>query len=111
MKRFVHRGALRKGIPMAIFAIVGTLVGAVFGLRFNMFILVPVMGFAWTAVVADGVARGNSGWQLAAALALVAASLQLGYLAGSVLRFVMVPRDTDHRRSVPTSSRMSGSIR
>jgi len=82
------------------------------GLRFKVLILVPVTGFAWAIVAVDGIARGDSVWQLAIAMVVVATSVQLGYLGGGVLRFVIgTARATSHGRdSMPTSAGMSGSV-
>lgn len=68
---------------MALLAIIGTLIGAVLGLRFKMFILVPVTSFALAIVAGGGFARGDGFLWIAAAMVLVATFVQLGYLGMS----------------------------
>ncbi len=93
---------------MIILATIGTLIGAVLGLRFKVLVLVPVMVFALAIVAVDGIARGDSVWQLVAAMVVVATSVQLGFLGGSA---VSAWRAAGHGGiSVPTSARVSGSI-
>lgn len=63
-------------------------VGAVLGLHFKVLALVPTVGLAWAVVAAAGIASGEGVWQLALALAVTAATVQSGYLAGTMVRHV-----------------------
>jgi|SRR5580700_12293926 hypothetical protein len=81
---------------------VSTLLGAAFGLRFGVFILVPVMALELGFVAVNGFAIGETAGRLAIAMSLVATSVQLGYLGGSIVGFL------GDRTSVQTSARMSG---
>jgi hypothetical protein len=94
---------------MLIPAIISVLVGAALGLRFNFFILVPTVGLALAVVAVTGIALGNGIWRLVATMVVVAAFLQLGYIGGSVLRFIIgAMRATDHSKvSMPTSAGVS----
>jgi len=70
-------------------AICGLLVGAVFGLRFKVLVLLPV-----TIVGAVWVGLGSLVWGLPAVTSLIAVTvfslaLQGGYLFGSALRFTL----------------------
>jgi hypothetical protein len=97
---------------MMILILMGVLVGAVLGLRFKMFILVPVFCVALPFVVVDGVSRGDGVWRLALAMIVLATSVQVGYALGNVLQFVIgAARSRNHGRvSMPTSARMSKSV-
>jgi hypothetical protein len=63
--------------------------GAVLGLRLKVF--VPVICGALALVVVDGIARGDALWRLAFSMIMVATALQLEYILGNVIRFVMAP--------------------
>jgi hypothetical protein len=64
---------------------ISTLLGAAFGLRFGVLILVPVMALELGIVAVNGIAIGEGAWQLLIAMSLVATSVQLGYLGGSII--------------------------
>jgi hypothetical protein len=63
---------------------VSALLGAAFGLRFGVLILVPVIALELAIVAINGIAIGESLWRLAIAMSLVATFSQLGYLGGSI---------------------------
>jgi hypothetical protein len=64
---------------------VSALLGAAFGLRFGVLILVPVMALELAIVAINGIAIGAGVWHLLIAMSLVATSVQLGYLGGSIV--------------------------
>jgi hypothetical protein len=64
---------------------VSALLGAAFGLRFGVLILVPVMALELGIVAINGIAIGEGVWRLAIVMSLVATSVQLGYLGGSII--------------------------
>jgi hypothetical protein len=64
---------------------ISTLLGAAFGLRFGVLILVPVMALELGIVAINGLAVGESFGRLALVMSLVATSSQLGYLGGSMV--------------------------
>jgi hypothetical protein len=66
------------------------LLGAVLGQRFKVLVLVPGMAVVLPLVAAAGIVRGDPYGQVAIALMVAAVSLQLGYLAGIVLRHLLV---------------------
>jgi hypothetical protein len=68
---------------MILLAIVSILIGALLGLRFRVFILVPAITFALVLVIGVGVARESGIWWIALEMVVVATALQLGYLGGS----------------------------
>jgi hypothetical protein len=92
--------------------LIGILLGAVLGLRFKVLVLVPVICAALPVVVVAGIARGDGLWQLVLAMIVIATFLQLGYVLGIVVRFVMVAARAPNRGrvSIPTSAGMSGSV-
>jgi hypothetical protein len=64
---------------------VSTLLGAAFGLRFGVFILIPVMALELAIVAINSFAIGESVGRLAIGMSLVATTAQLGYLGGSIV--------------------------
>jgi len=97
---------------MMILILLSVLVGAVLGLRFKVFVLVPVICGALAIAVVEGIAGGDGLWRLVFAMTVIAASLQLGYILGIVIRFVMGAARADNRDrvSLPTSAGMSGTV-
>jgi hypothetical protein len=74
---------------MMFLVLITILVGAVLGLRFKAFVLVPVICVAMFMVAVGGVARGDDLWHLAGLTIGITTALQLGYISGSVARLVM----------------------
>jgi hypothetical protein len=64
---------------------VSVLLGAAFGLRFGVLVLVPVMTLDLGIVAISGIAIGEGAWRLVLAMSLAATSVQLGYLGGSIV--------------------------
>lgn len=86
---------------MIEFAIVGFLVGASLALRFTVLVLVPVMPITLAAVaVGEGLRGGAISW---IEMVLVAASVQLGYLSGGILRSVEKSRRENQHSNGATS--------
>ena len=100
---------------MLILATIFFLVGVVLGLRFRMVILVPTVGVAFAMVAFNGVVVGADIWRLVGTMVVVATSVQLGYVAGSILQFVTHATATDAADrfgvSMPSSSEVSPSGR
>jgi hypothetical protein len=96
---------------MLILTMISLLIGAALGLRFKVFILVPVIGLALAMVAVNG--AGDGTWQLVVTMVVVATFLQLGYLGGSILQSaVCAGRAADQRASTPTSTEIpSGQLR
>jgi hypothetical protein len=97
---------------MMILILIGVLVGAVLGLRFKVFVLAPVICIALVIVAVDGVARGDELWRLAVSMIVIATAVQLGYILGIVIQFVMdLARSTHHSTvSLPTLPGISASV-
>ena len=69
---------------MAARITISALVGAVLGLRFGVFTLVPVIGIALALIAFSGALRGESIWATTVAMAVVATCTQLGYFASAL---------------------------
>jgi hypothetical protein len=97
---------------MVILMVVGILIGAALGLRFKVLSLIPVICVALSIIVGGGMARGVGFSRLALVMITIAVFLQLGYMLGNVVRFVMrAVRVTNHSGiSVPTAAGMSESV-
>ena len=74
---------------MFALAIVGSLVGAVLGLRFRIIILWPVIAIGLIAITGLDVARGTPLAALALEAAIATTAIQVGYLCGAALRLVL----------------------
>jgi len=75
---------------MMFLATISILVGAVFGLRFKVFILFPAIGCALLFILGTGLARSDDAWSILLAMGLAATALQLCFLFGATTRLVMV---------------------
>jgi hypothetical protein len=74
---------------MLILAIGCILVGAVLGLRFTVWILIPGIAFGLFSAAAAGMAHRHDLGTIALSMVLIAVGLQLGYLMGTTTRFVI----------------------
>jgi len=67
-------------------AIVGMLAGIALGLRYKVLILVPAVALAMIFAMTVAIARGDHFWSIILAMAILGTAVQLGYLAGIVIR-------------------------
>jgi hypothetical protein len=65
---------------MAALTTISVFVGAALGLRFKVFILVPMISFALALIAVSGALRGKSIWDVTVPMAVVATCTQLGYI-------------------------------
>ena len=72
---------------MSMLILLAFLLGAVLGMRFKVFILIPAIGFALIAILAGGIARGNSVSGTLIVAVLASSCLQIGYLLGIIARY------------------------
>ena len=70
---------------MMLIAMTVMLIGAVLGLRFKVFVLLPATVLSLAASLCAGIAHSDSPWSILLTAALALATLQIGYLAGSVV--------------------------
>ena len=75
---------------IVMLAIAAMLVGVVLGSHQKVLILVPAIFFGSAIALAIGTARGDSFWSNLLALGLTITALQVGYFAGTFVRFVIV---------------------
>jgi hypothetical protein len=68
---------------MMTLAMMALLIGALLGLRFKVFILVPAVAISSVTILGVGVARSDSIWLTLLAAALTVTALQVGYLSGA----------------------------
>ena len=81
-------------------AIIGIVVGIVLGLRYKVLILAPAVLFVIVLAIVIGVARADSAWSIVLMTIVAVTAVQLGYLAGIVIRatigVIFPPRKEDH---------------
>ena len=82
---------------MILLAILSFLLGTVLGLRFRVFVLIPMTAVASLLVLTIGVAVGAASWPILGAVVLVAALSQIGFLCGLSMRTVVSGRDLFER--------------
>ena len=66
--------------------IIHFLAGAALGLRFKVMILVPALTLTMLFAAMVGVTRGDQFWSIALAMILLGTAIQVGYLAGILIR-------------------------
>jgi len=72
---------------MSMLILLAFLLGAVLGMRFKVFILIPAIGFTLLAVLLVGAARGDSVSGMLIAAVLASSCLQIGYMFGIIARY------------------------
>ena len=70
-------------------AMMTLLIGALLGLRFRVFILVPAIVVGSAAILSVGMARSDGIWPTLLAMLLAITALQVGYLSGAVIQFLV----------------------
>ena len=61
--------------------------GAILGMRFKVLVLIPAIGLAFIAALAEGLARGDRASAILTAAVVASSSLQIGYLGGILTRY------------------------
>jgi hypothetical protein len=87
---------------MTTIAAFSFLFGAIFGLRFKVLVLIPIitLGVILATIMAiasaiAGIARASDWWTLALSVIAASTALQLGYLAGTAaMAFIFFPKDS-----------------
>ena len=74
---------------MILLGIISVLIGAVLAQRFKIMVLVPATATVLVAAVAAGLAQAHTAWWVILAAALVATSMQVGYIVGLGIRHVL----------------------
>ena len=76
-------------------------IGAALGVRFKVLVLVPAIGLAFIAILAGGVARGDSVSTILIAIVLASSCLQIGYLCGILVRYGIAPASAEGAHRAP----------
>jgi hypothetical protein len=79
-----------------LLALSGTLIGAILGIRFTVLALIPAIGCASVIAGASWLAGGLAFGSLVMEWALLVTCLQLGYLSGAALRFLLLSMGKAH---------------
>jgi hypothetical protein len=87
---------------ITMLAMMAVLIGALLGQRFKVFILVPAIVIASTAILGFGMAHDDSSWSALLVAGLTITALQFGYFGGAVIHFLIA--------SAPTSGDSHGTI-
>ena len=93
------------------FTIFCALAGAVLGMRYKVLALVPAIGLALMMVLISAIARGDGIWAILGAAAAAGTALQIGYLAGTLIRFAMAGARGARLRRAWTRATASGPAR
>ena len=94
---------------MMTLTMISLLVGMVLGQRFKVLVLVPTIAIPLIFALGAGIARADTFWQIVLMAVAAASSLQVGYLAGVVIRHVLVAARSS--RSPATSLTGSAPVR
>jgi len=74
---------------MVILALISLLAGVVLGLRFKVLVVVPASTATLLVAVGIGLGRADSLWTIVLMAEAAVASLQIGYLAGGIIGYVL----------------------
>jgi hypothetical protein len=75
---------------MVTIVVIGILIGATVGLRFNAWIVMAVVGLALVGITSAGVVHGDQIWSMILTIILVGTALQVGYVVGIIIRFIII---------------------
>jgi hypothetical protein len=90
---------------MLILLIFSVFLGAVLGVRFRVFVLIPAIAGCLFAVMVFGIGLGASPCTLALATIVAATALELSYLGGCATHFIIEsPRLTPSSKSLPRAT-------
>jgi hypothetical protein len=90
---------------MITLVVVGFLTGMLFGLRFTILVLVPVIMITWMLTISIDAMRGLGFWWVILDMFVVSTALQFGYVAGgalAILRSALESISSLSRRTVAT---------
>ena len=72
---------------MSTVILLAFLLGAVLGMRFKVFILIPAIGLIFIAILAGAIARGSGMAGTLIAAVLASSSVQIGYVLGTIAQY------------------------
>jgi hypothetical protein len=73
---------------MPTLALLSTLLGALIGIRFRVFVLIPAILFAVIVILAYGMAFATGVSYILIAIAVASICLQIGYMSSLLARYV-----------------------
>jgi hypothetical protein len=74
-------------------------IGSALGLRFKIFVLLPAILLGLLVGTAYGIAHGETTWSITLTNVVGATCLQLGYLSGALLKFLVFAERFDGAKS------------
>jgi uncharacterized membrane protein len=80
-------------------------IGSALGLRFTIFVLLPAILLGLFACTAYGLAQGTTIWPITLTNVIGAACLQIGYLGGALLKFLIFAGRFDGTKSSQSARR------
>lgn len=83
-------------------------IGSALGLRFRIFVLLPVILLVLLVCTAFGLAQGTTIWSIMLTNVVGATCLQIGYLGGALLKFLIFTGRLDGTRSSPSARPFAG---
>lgn len=83
-------------------------IGAALGLRFRIFVLLAVMLLGFFVCTVFGLAQGTTIWSIMTTGVVGATFLQIGYLGGSLLKFLIFADRFHGTRSSRSARRFAG---
>lgn len=86
---------------MLMLSLICLLVGAVLGQRFKVTALIPAM--ALTLIATVGFGHAGTFWQILGAAFVATTCLEIGYVAGVGIRYLMAAARSGHANSVTAS--------
>jgi hypothetical protein len=90
--------------------IAGAVLGAVLGLRYTIFALVPVILGTVFLVVVNGTASGSGFMQITFRIFMISTAIEVGYVLGNIVRQIAASAlAQDDRVSMPHSAKLPGS--
>jgi hypothetical protein len=82
-------------MQMAILALSSLLIGSLLGMRFKVYILLPVTCLAFAVIVFIVFVRDYDLWWFAISAGLATVGLQFGYIVGSAIPIVLASKQVD----------------
>ena len=83
-------------------------IGSALGLRFKIFVLLPVILLGFFVCTAFGLAQGTTIWSIMLTSVVGATCLQIGYLGGALLKFLIFSGRFDGTRRSQSAGRFAG---
>ena len=83
-------------------------IGSALGLRFRIFVLLPVILLGLFVCTAFGLAQGTTIWSIMLTNVVGATCLQIGYLGGALLKFLIFTGRFDGTRSSQSARPFAG---